>query len=193
MVIEPTGIDGLSLLRWNPAHDLRGSFARLFCSAEAEAAGLPFEVVQTNLSENHSARTLRGMHYQRAPHAEAKIVFCLTGRMWDVAVDMREDSPTHLKWRGFELAAGQPTAVHIAAGLAHGYLTLEPDTKVLYLIQGRYVPEAATGFRWDDPAIDIRWPVFPDVISPRDCSFPLLDPVPGADRNPSAPEKGGQR
>lgn len=189
MLIEPSGIDGLSLIRWSPVHDHRGSFARLFCRSELKAAGLEFEVLQANVSHNDAARTLRGMHYQRAPHEEAKIVFCLRGRMWDVAVDMRENAPTYLEWRGFELAADRPTAVHIAAGFAHGFLTLEPDTDVVYLVDGRYVPEASTGFRWDDPAIGIEWPVAPEVILPRDCSFPPLGPATGA----GPVEKGGRR
>jgi len=189
MLIEPTEIHGLSLIRWSPVHDDRGSFARLFCRSELKAAGLEFEVVQANVSHNVAAGTLRGMHYQRAPHGEAKIVFCLSGRIWDVAVDMREYAPSYLKWRGFELAAGRPTAVHIAAGFAHGFLTLEPDTDVLYLVDGRYVPEASTGFRWDDPTIGIEWPAAPEIILPRDCRFPLLDPASGAD----VPEKGRER
>ncbi len=176
MLIEPTGIDGLSLIRWHPAMDHRGSFARLFCRSQLKAAGLEFEVVQANASYNEKARTLRGMHYQHAPHGEAKIVFCLRGRMWDVAVDMREDSPGYLQWRGFELSAGQPVAVHLAAGFAHGFVTLEPDTNVFYLVDGHYVPEASTGFRWDDPAAGIEWPVAPEVILERDRRFaPLAD------------------
>lgn len=175
MLIEPTGLHGLSLISWSPVEDRRGSFARLFCRTGLKAAGLEFEVEQGSISHNREAATLRGMHFQNAPHGEAKIVFCLSGRMWDVAVDMREDSPSYLQWRGFELAAGRPAAVHLAAGFAHGFLTLEPDTDVLYLIDGRYVPEAATGFRWDDPAVGIEWPAAPEIILERDRGYPRLD------------------
>ncbi|HYJ31514.1 MAG TPA: dTDP-4-dehydrorhamnose 3,5-epimerase family protein [Allosphingosinicella sp.] len=181
MLIEPTAIDGLSIIRWQKAHDGRGSFARTFCRTELAAAGLAFEVVQANLAHSAAARTLRGMHYQRAPHGEGKIVYCLRGRVWDAAVDMRVESPSYRKWHGIELAAGQPAALHIPAGFAHGYLTLEPDTEILYLVDGQYFPEAATGFRWDDPAIGIEWPAPPAIILPRDCRFPLLDPASGAE------------
>jgi dTDP-4-dehydrorhamnose 3,5-epimerase len=175
MLIEPTPLDGLSILRWQPIDDCRGSFARTFCRSELAAAGLEFEVVQANLSCSDAPHTLRGMRYQRAPHEEGKIVYCLRGRAWDAAVDLRPDSPGYRKWHGFELAAGQPAALHIPAGFAHGYLTLEPDTQILYLVDGQYRPEAATGFRWDDPAIGIEWPAAPQIILPRDREFPPFD------------------
>jgi dTDP-4-dehydrorhamnose 3,5-epimerase len=175
MLIEPTGLPGLSLISWEPAEDCRGSFSRLFCAAGLEAAGLRFDVTEAYVSHNAAAHTLRGMHYQHAPHGQAKILFCLRGRVWDAAVDMRSEAHSYRQWRAFELSADRPAAIHIAAGFAHGYLTLEPDTDILYLVDGRYVPEAATGFRWDDPAIGIDWPTVPEVVLARDRGFPLLD------------------
>lgn len=175
LLIEPTGIDGLSIIRWEPLHDCRGSFARTFCRSELETAGLRFDVAETYVSHNSAARTLRGMSYQRAPHGQGKIVFCMRGRMWDAAADVRPEACSYREWRGFELSAGEPMALYIAAGLAHGFLTLEPDTEVLYLVDGEYVPEAGDGFRWDDPAIGIEWPETPEIILPRDRQFPLLE------------------
>jgi len=181
MLIEPTGIDGLSLIRWEPTQDCRGSFSQLFCAADLEAAGHPFQVTDIFTSNNPAVHTLRGMHYQRAPHGQAKIVFCTRGRLWDAAADLRPDAHSFGQWRAFELSADRPAALHIAAGFGHGFLTLEPDTEVLYFVSGRYVPEAATGFRWDDPAIGIDWPAAPEVILPRDRAFPLLDRASFAD------------
>ena len=174
MRIEPMRVDGIRLIRWDPVRDVRGSFARTFCRAGLEAAGLRFEVEQVSLSRNDRTRTLRGMHYQRPPHAEAKIVLCTRGRLWDVAVDMRRGGSSYRQWLGVELAADRPAGLYVPAGFAHGFLTLEPDTEILYLIDGRFVPEAATGFRWDDPAIGIEWPETPHVMLPRDREYPLL-------------------
>lgn len=179
MRIERTGIEGLALLHWQQAHDSRGSFARTFCRAELEAAGLPFEVVQANLSRNPVRHTLRGLHLQQAPHDEPKIVSCARGRIWDVAVDVRPGSPTYRQWRGFELCPEADRALYVAAGFAHGFLTLEPDSEVHYLMGGEFVPEASAGIRWNDPALGIAWPAEPALVSERDSAFPDLDPACG--------------
>jgi dTDP-4-dehydrorhamnose 3,5-epimerase len=173
--IEPSGIEGVAILHWEFVRDERGGFARTFCRAELAAAGLAFEVVQANVSCNPARHTLRGIHYQRAPHGEPKIVTCTRGRIWDVAVDMRPDSPTWRQWCAFDLAPDSGCAIHLPKGIAHGFLTLEPDSEAHYLIGAEYVPAAACGLRWDDPALGIAWPAAPAIISARDAGFPLLD------------------
>lgn len=174
MRFEQTSIAGVVLLHWEFTRDERGSFARTFCLDEMKAAGLPFRIEQANVSRNTQARTLRGMHFQRAPHGEPKIVSCTRGAIWDVAVDMRAESPTYRAWRGFELTPESGRALHLPAGIAHGFVTLEPESEVQYLMGAAYVPGAATGIRWDDPAIGIDWPVAPRVIARRDRDYPLL-------------------
>ena len=131
--------------------------------------------MQANVSRNNAARTLRGLHFQRAPFGEPKVVSCSRGRIWDVAVDIRPSSPTFRRWEAFELSEDSATAVFLPAGIAHGFLTLEPHTEVHYFMGAAFVAEAARGIRWDDPAIGIDWPAQPAIISERDRSFPLLD------------------
>lgn len=176
MRIEPTAIEGVVILRWELVDDERGSFARTFCMEQMAAAGLPFSVVQANISRNTAKHTLRGLHMQCAPHGEPKIVSCPRGRVWDVAVDMREDSPTYRRWLAVELDEDGDCALHLPEGVAHGFLTLEPNSEVHYLMGAQYAPAAAVGFRWDDPALAIEWPHQPAVISDRDAGYPLLGP-----------------
>jgi dTDP-4-dehydrorhamnose 3,5-epimerase len=166
---------GVAILHWGFARDERGGFARTFCAAGLAAAGLPFRVVQANVSRNPARHTLRGMHYQAAPHGEAKIVSCVRGRVWEAAVDMRPDSATWRQWRAFELAPDLDRSVHLPAGVASGFITLEADSEVHYLMGAEYVPGAAMGLRWDDPAIGISWPASPAIVSERDAAFPVLD------------------
>lgn len=174
MRFAPTSIDGVLVLELEARGDERGSFMRTFCAKEFAAAGMDFAVVQANVSVNVERHTLRGMHLQRAPYGEAKIVSCLRGRIFDVAVDLRPESPTYLKWEGVELGADIPRAFYLAEGIAHGFLTLEPDSLVHYLMGAEYVADAATGVRWDDPVVGIEWPAPPQVISDRDRAFPLI-------------------
>ena len=174
MRFAPTSIDGVLVLELEARGDERGSFMRTFCANEFAAAGIDFTVVQANVSVNVERHTLRGMHLQRAPYGEAKIVSCLRGRIFDVAVDLRPESPTYLKWEGVELGADIPRAFYLAEGIAHGFLTLEPDSLVNYLMGAEYVADAATGVRWDDPVVGIEWPAPPQVISDRDRAFPLI-------------------
>jgi dTDP-4-dehydrorhamnose 3,5-epimerase len=171
---ESTGIDDVVLIRLDLHQDDRGAFARTFCPAEMAEAGLLFSVAQANLSQNIRTHTLRGLHYQHAPHGEAKIVSCVRGRIWDVAVDMREGSPTYRKWYAAELSPESGSALYIGEGLAHGFLTLEPHSDVHYLMGTPFAPSAAEGVRWNDPAIAIRWPENPAVISDKDANFALL-------------------
>lgn len=167
-----TDIAGVALVEIAPHVDARGGFARLHCPEAFAAAGHPFEAVQTSLSRNPQAGTLRGLHYRTAPHAERKLVRCVRGRIFDVALDLRPDSDTYRRWFGCELTAENARALFIPEGVAHGFLTLEPDTDVLYQISPAYDPGREAGVRWNDPAFAIAWPGAPVVIGERDASFP---------------------
>lgn len=172
MRFAPTAIDGVVLVDWTPTSDDRGSFARLHCPEEFAAAGHPFIPAQTSLSRNTSARTLRGMHYEATPHEEAKLVRAVRGRIFDVAVDLRPESPTFRCWTGAELSAENGRALLVGKGMAHGFITLEPDTDVLYQIDRMFEAGYGRGVRWNDPAFSIEWPVAPAVISERDATYP---------------------
>jgi dTDP-4-dehydrorhamnose 3,5-epimerase len=174
MLFTETPLAGVWLIDLERFADERGWFARSFDREEMLAHGCNPEVVQCNLSYNHAAGTLRGMHYQAAPHGESKLVRCVRGAIFDVALDLREGSPTHGRWHGVELSAENGLAFYIPAGLAHGFQTLREQTEVLYVMGDPYVPEAARGVRWDDPAFGIEWPQAPDgrTISVRDESYP---------------------
>lgn len=172
MRFTPTAIAGVVVVDIDPMTDDRGAFARLHCPGEFAAAGHPFTPVQTSLSRNTKALTLRGLHYEAAPHEEAKLVRTTRGRIFDVAVDLRPDSPTYLAWTGTELSAGNGRALLIGRGMAHGFLTLEDETDVLYQIDRMFEPGHGQGARWDDPAFGIAWPARPMVISDRDATYP---------------------
>lgn len=180
MRFAPTEIPGVVVVEAEPRTDARGAFARLHCPEEFEAAGLAFAPAQTSLSRNPRAGTLRGMHYQNAPHAETKLVRVTRGRIFDVAVDLRPESPTHRRWTAVELSAENLRALFIPEGVAHGFLTLEPETDVLYQIAPAYRPGHEAGVRWDDPAFGIRWPMAPALVSDRDASYPDYRPGEGA-------------
>jgi dTDP-4-dehydrorhamnose 3,5-epimerase len=154
--------------------DERGWFARSFDTAEFEARGMNASVVQCNSSFNAKRGTLRGLHYQVEPHGESKLVRCVRGAIFDVAVDLRPDSPTYCHWHGFELSAENRLAFYIPAGLAHGFQTLVDDCEVTYQMGHPYVPDAARGVRWDDPVFAIEWPEAPGerVVSEKDRLFP---------------------
>ena len=174
MRFHRTAIDGFNIVDWDVHGDERGDFCRIFCQEEFAAAGIRFRISQANLSFNPHRHTLRGLHFQAAPHGEAKVILCRRGRVFDVAVDMRPGSPTYLRWQAVELAPEFRRMAVLAEGLAHGFLTLEPDTEVQYLMSAPYVPSAARGARWNDPAIGIDWPEAPAVIGDRDRAFPLI-------------------
>jgi dTDP-4-dehydrorhamnose 3,5-epimerase len=171
MRFAATEIAGVVLVDIEPHSDARGSFARLQCPDDFAAAGHSFTPAQTSLSRNPQIGTLRGMHYQGAPHAEVKLVRCVRGRIFDVAVDLRPDSPTHRRWTAAELSADNARALLIPDGVAHGFLTLEPDSDVLYQIAPRFEPGHEAGVRWDDPAFAIAWPMAPAIISDRDATY----------------------
>jgi dTDP-4-dehydrorhamnose 3,5-epimerase len=172
MRFQRTKIAGVFRVAAEPHKDERGAFARLHCPDEFAAAGIPFAPVQTSISCNPHVGTLRGMHYQAAPHAEAKLVRVTRGRMFDVALDLRPGSPTHGQWVAEELSADNLMALYIPEGVAHGFLTLEANTDVLYQISPGYRPGHEAGVRWNDPAFGIAWPEPPQVISQRDASYP---------------------
>jgi len=172
MRFTATAIAGVVVVDIEPRTDERGSFARLHCPEAFAAAGNPFAPVQTSLSRNPTAGTLRGLHFQPPPHAEVKLVRCVRGRIFDVAVDLRPDSPTHRQWTAAELSAETARALLVPEGVAHGFLTLEPDSDVIYQISPAYQPGHEAGVRWDDPAFGIVWPSAPALISPRDAGYP---------------------
>jgi dTDP-4-dehydrorhamnose 3,5-epimerase len=169
-----TPLPGAWVLELEEIDDERGWFARTFDAEEFRARGLNPDVAQCNASFNHRAGTLRGMHYQAEPHGESKLVRCVRGAIFDVAIDLRPDSPTCRDWHGIELSADNRLAFYIPAGLAHGFQTLTDNSEVLYQMGDPYVSEAARGVRWDDPAFGIRWPTVDSVrtISDKDLAYP---------------------
>ena len=178
MILHPTALAGVTVVELQPFRDERGLFARTFCAREFQAAGLDAVVAQANVAFNHRRGTLRGMHYQRPPAAEAKLVRCTRGRVYDVAVDLRAGSPTYLDHVGVELEPDGRAALYVPAGCAHGYLTLEDDTEVMYQVSEFYAPGAEGGLRWDDPRLAIAWPTEVLVISDKDRSWPLIEREP---------------
>lgn len=175
MTFTQTRLPGVYEIGIEPHVDERGLFARSYCRREFEARGLNPEVAQCNVSYNRMRGTLRGMHYQEAPHGEAKLIRCLRGALYDVAVDLRADSPSFREWVAVELRAEPGCTsrmLYVPEGCAHGFLTLEDDTEVSYQMSAAYVPEAGRGFRWNDPAFSIAWPEPVRVISERDRTYP---------------------
>jgi dTDP-4-dehydrorhamnose 3,5-epimerase len=168
-------LHGVFALDGEPSIDERGSFTRTFCVDEFVAHGLEPRVAQCSVSVSERRGTLRGMHLQLAPFEETKLVRCTRGAIFDAVVDLRPASPTLGKWLGLELRAGLPRSVYVPTGLAHGFLVLEDDTEVEYLISAVYAPEHARGIRWDDPVIAIEWPFVPAIVSERDRSFASVD------------------
>jgi dTDP-4-dehydrorhamnose 3,5-epimerase len=177
MRFETTPLPGLWVIDVDPVTDDRGWFARTFDAAEFAAHGLPATVVQCNASFNARRDTLRGMHYQADPHGETKLVRCVSGAVFDVAVDLRPDSPTFARWHGVELTAANRRMLYIPVGFAHGFQTLTDDSELLYLMGHEYVPEAGRGVRFDDPAFAIDWPAPTGerIVSERDLGYPDFD------------------
>ena len=177
MIFHETGLSGCHLIEPQPVSDERGFFARTFCADEFASQGLDFRVVQGSVSYNRRRGTLRGLHYQASPAAEAKLVRCTRGQIWDVAADLRPDSATFARWFAVVLTAENHLAVLLPEGVAHGFITLEDHAEVAYQISMAFRPECARGVRWDDPTLQIRWPAAPSVISERDADLPWLDAV----------------
>ncbi|MFO0868817.1 MAG: dTDP-4-dehydrorhamnose 3,5-epimerase [Pirellulales bacterium] len=172
MKFHPTALPGAYLIELEPIRDERGYFARTWCQRELADQGLEATVVQCSLSHNLRPGTVRGMHLQRAPHEETKLVRCNRGAIYDVLVDLRPASPTHRQWQGFELTADNHRMLYIPPGLAHGFQTLAADCDVFYMMTTWYQPASAAGVRWDDPAFGIQWPLPVSMISERDRLYP---------------------
>lgn len=181
LTLHETPLAGLMVVETTPVGDARGSFARLFCARELEPLHLPGPIAQINHSFTAARGTVRGLHFQRPPKAEAKLIRCLKGRVLDVAVDLRRGSPTFLKWHAVELAPENHRAFYLPRGFAHGFQTLTPDCELLYLHTEFYSPEHEGGLRHDDPALAIAWPLPVAELSARDRAHPLIHPDAGPD------------
>jgi dTDP-4-dehydrorhamnose 3,5-epimerase len=177
MRFDETDLRNAWLIEPVPAHDDRGFFARTFCARQYAERGLTTRFVQNSTSQSIARGTLRGMHFQHAPHAEAKVVSCLQGAIWDVIIDLRADSPTFCQWQGFELTAENRRQLYVPEGFAHGFQTLSGDTQVGYLISAFYAPQASGGVRYDDPAFAIDWPLPVSAISEKDRAWPDFRPA----------------
>lgn len=175
LTFKETDIPGVVVVESEPALDERGSFARAYCRREFSEHGIDFTPAQISSSTNTRRGTLRGLHYQAAPHSEAKLVSCTRGSLFDVAVDLREGSATYGRWAAAELSGSNRRALFIPPGCAHGFQTLEDETELLYLISEPYHADLQRGVRWDDPDLAIHWPEAPErVISDRDLNLPYL-------------------
>ena len=165
MIFKETKLKGAYVIEINPIEDERGFFARSFCAKEFKEHGLNQNIAQCNISYNGKKGTLRGMHYQAAPHEEAKLVRCTMGAIYDVIIDLRPDSSTFKKWIGVELTKENRRMLYVPEGFAHGFQTLEDHTEVLYQMSEFHHPEWARGVRWNDPTFGIFWPVNVEIIS----------------------------
>jgi dTDP-4-dehydrorhamnose 3,5-epimerase len=174
MIFCATRLDDAWLIDIEPREDERGFFARTWCRRELAARGLDPEVAQESLSYNRHCGTIRGLHFQRSPHEETKIVRCTRGAIYDVVVDLRPRSPTYLRWQGFELTAENRRALYVPKGFAHGFQTLAESAEIAYQISAFYVPDSAGGYRYDDATFGIAWPLPVTVIGERDLSWPAF-------------------
>ena len=173
--ISDTKLAGLKIIERHPLGDERGFLARVFCSSELAAAGWLQPIAQINHTSTQRQGSVRGMHYQQPPHAEMKLVSCLWGAVWDVAVDLRAGSPTFLQWHAEELSANNCRALLIPEGFAHGFQTLEDDCGLLYIHSKAYTPTAEAGLHASDPRLAIHWPLDISNLSVRDDQHTLLD------------------
>jgi dTDP-4-dehydrorhamnose 3,5-epimerase len=177
MKFVPTALAGAYVVEMEPVTDERGFFARSWCRREFDDHGLNSDLVQCNVSYNRMKGTLRGMHYQAAPHEEVKLVRCTQGAICDVLVDLRPDSPTYCSWISVELTAANRRMLYVPAGLAHGFQTLRDDSEVFYQMSAFYDAASARGVRWNDPAFGIEWPFCEPVMSAKDANYPdFADP-----------------
>lgn len=168
-----TTVDGAYVLDFKAFEDERGFFTRAFCAKEFAKAGLPVNMIQANLAGSAEIGTLRGLHYQTAPHEEAKLLRCIKGAIFDVVVDIRPESPTYGAWCGVELSDVNRQMMFVPEGCAHGYLTLKANSEVYYLVSAFYEPDAEKGIRWNDSAFNIEWPIMENmVISDKDETWP---------------------
>lgn len=174
MRFEPTALDRVVVIDLEPFEDPRGFFARAWCHREFSAHGLDVEFVQENIGFSRAAGTLRGLHFQRSPFEETKLVRCTSGAVWDVAADLRPTSSTYLSWVGVELSAERRNMLFVSEGCAHGYLTLTESAEIRYLTTQYYAPEASGGVRYDDATLAIEWPWEIIIASEQDRSWPAV-------------------
>lgn len=176
MIFRETTLKGAFIIEPERHEDWRGFFARTWCQREFEAQGLNPRLVQCGISFNRKKGTLRGMHYQAPPYEEAKLVRCAMGAIHDVVIDLRPDSPTFAQHTAVTLTAENRVMLYVPEGFAHGFQTLEDNSEVFYQMSQFYVPEAARGIRWNDPAFAIRWPILETIILERDQNYPDFHP-----------------
>lgn len=174
MILKKTKFDGLFVIEPEAKTDERGYFARTFCQEEFAGSEIDFNIVQINHSFTNKKGTIRGMHFQKEPNAEDKMVQCIRGAIYDVAMDLRADSPTYGKWLAEELNEENRKMFFIPKGFAHGFQTLTNNCEVQYLMSEFYSPESSSGVRFDDPLFDIKWPLPPTLISEKDKNWPLI-------------------
>jgi len=172
----PTTLDGLWRIELEPIADERGFLARTYCEREFAARGLNTHWPQCNLTLTHRRGTIRGLHYQAESKPEVKLVRCASGVIFDVIVDIRRGSPTYARWEGFELSGRNRSVLYVPGGFAHGFQCLTDECQVFYQMSEFYEPALARGVRWNDPTLDIRWPLPQPVLSDRDRNLPLLTP-----------------
>jgi dTDP-4-dehydrorhamnose 3,5-epimerase len=172
MLFEAINLEGAWLVHPEPMQDSRGYFVRTFCINEFNEHGLETHFPQHSVSSSLRKGTVRGMHFQRAPHGEVKLVRCLSGAIWDVIIDIRPESPTFRQWRGFELSGENGLQLYIPKGFSHGFQTLQDDTRVNYLISEFHLPGAADGMRYNEPAFDVKWPLPVTTIADKDLNWP---------------------
>ena len=176
MIFSPTELAASYLIDIEKREDQRGFFARTWCQKEFEAHGLVSRLVQANVSFNERKGTLRGMHYQVAPHSETKLVRCTRGAIYDVIIDLRPGSATYMQWLGAELTAENHRMLYVPEGFAHGFLSLMDKTEICYQVSQFYTPNAERGLRYNDPAFRIEWPIDVQVISDKDRNWPDYSP-----------------
>ncbi|WP_158748515.1 dTDP-4-dehydrorhamnose 3,5-epimerase [Acidobacterium sp. S8] len=172
MIFRETRIAGVFEIEIERHKDERGFFARSWCKNEFQENGLNSALAQCNISYNVRKGTLRGMHLQTEPHGEAKLIRCIAGAIYDVAIDLRPHSSSYRQWTGVELSAGNRKMLYIPEGCAHGFLTLADDTEIFYQMSEFYHPESSRGVRWNDPVFQVKWPEAVEVISERDRTYP---------------------
>jgi dTDP-4-dehydrorhamnose 3,5-epimerase len=175
LLFHPLDVAGAMLVESELRVDARGHFARVFCHQEFGERGLELTFSQESVSFNHRAGTIRGFHFQRAPHEEAKLITCVRGSIFDVILDARTDSPTRGRWCSVNLVAGSWTGVYVPPGCAHAYQTLEDETELLYRMSRDYEPTASGGYRWNSPVLGISWPLAETILSASDAALPLFE------------------
>ena len=175
MIFKETTLPGAYIIEPEKINDHRGFFTRVWCKRELEQHGLKSDLAQSNVGFSYRKGTLRGLHFQKLPHAEVKIVRCTRGAIFDVIVDIRPESPAYKCWFGVELSEDNSRMIYVPEGFAQGYITLVDNTEMNYHTSEMFSPQAASGVRYDDPAFGIEWPLVPTVISEQDRNWPLIE------------------